>query len=112
MCHVSNRIGVLITSKEISALELHVTLSELLFEEGSNVFSLIIFSWILALNRVIEFYPSIHPSVHLVVYLPVYLSIYYLSICGSTVLLLDLRHFFSFLILYRVGRTLGRGISP
>jgi hypothetical protein len=44
-------------------------------------------------------------------YLSVYLSIY-LSIYDSTVLLLDLGRFFSFLILYTVGRTPWTGNQP
>jgi hypothetical protein len=36
----------------------------------------------------------------------------YLSICGSTVLLLDLGRFFSLLILYTVGRTPWTGDQP
>jgi hypothetical protein len=41
------------------------------------------------------------------IYLPIYLSIY-----GSTVLLLDLGRFFSFLILFTVGRTPWTGDQP
>jgi hypothetical protein len=74
---------------------------------------------------------SVYLSIYLSVYLSIYLSIYLhifpstylpitLSIClcvclsvyGSTVLLLDLGSFFSFLILYTVGTTPWTGIRP
>jgi hypothetical protein len=42
---------------------------------------------------------------------PYFMTIY-ISIYGSTVLLLDLDHLFSFLILYAVSRTPWTGISP
>jgi hypothetical protein len=45
------------------------------------------------------------------VYGPDYLSIY-LTVCGCTVLLLDLGSFFCFLILYTVGRTPWTGDQP
>jgi hypothetical protein len=64
----------------------------------------------------------IYLSIYLSIYLPIYLSIYlsylsiypsiYLSTYCSTLLLLDLGRFFSFLILYTVGRTPWTGDQP
>jgi hypothetical protein len=54
---------------------------------------------------------SIYVSIYLPTYLPTYLSVC-LSVYGSTVLLLDFRRFFSFLIYTQQLRLLGRGISP
>jgi hypothetical protein len=48
----------------------------------------------------LSIFPFIDPTLRLPTYLPTYLSIY-----GSTVLLLNLGRFFSFLILYTVGWT-------
>jgi hypothetical protein len=64
-------------------------------------------------------YLSIYPSIHLFICLSIYLSVC-LSVClsislslyVSTVLLLDLGRVFSFLILYRVGRTPWTGDRP
>jgi hypothetical protein len=50
--------------------------------------------------------PSVHPSIYLSIY-PIYLSIY-----GSTVLLLDLVRFLSVLTYKQSVGLLGRGISP
>jgi hypothetical protein len=60
------------------------------------------------LSIYLSIYLSVCLSVCLPTYLPTYLPIYlsiYLSIYGFTVLLLVLRRFFSFLILYTVGAT-------
>jgi hypothetical protein len=53
------------------------------------------------------FYSSIHPSVH-----PSMHPCNHLFTYGSTVFLLDLGRFFSFLILYTVGRTPCTGYQP